>query len=248
MVGDINGDGRGDHIGFGGANIYCRYWNGSSWGGNSDYANGPNYGPSFSEDDGWPNQELSPRFVADINGDGIKDIVGFKDAFVVLINSASGFGTHVAFQSDCFWASCGYTGQNGFPRMFGDINGDGKDDIIGFTDAGAEVALSDGTKMKSKFLFLSDFGRNQGLTDNSITPRYVADINGDGYADLIAFKEDGVYVSFTKFVCSHVSRDPNNKCNCYPGYEDLGDGKECYKQNKCDRFNYFTNEMYLLAG
>jgi len=44
--------------------------------------------------------------------------------------------------------------------MFGDINGDGKDDIIGFTDAGAEVALSDGTKMKSKFLFLSDFGRN----------------------------------------------------------------------------------------
>jgi len=64
---------------------------------------------------------------------------------------------------------------------------------------------------------------------NSITPRYVADINGDGYADLIAFKEDGVYVSFTKFVCSHVSRDPNNKCNCYPGYEDLGDGKECYK-------------------
>lgn len=78
--------------------------------------------------------------------------------------------------------------------------------------------------MKAATLQLADFGTNHGVTDDNITPRLVGDIDGNGFIDFVAFKTDGVYVSFTDIVCSHSTRDPLKKCDCKVGFTDLGDG------------------------
>jgi hypothetical protein len=92
--------------------------------------------------------------------------------------------------------------------------------LIGFSDGGVYVAMSEGTSLKSKELYLNDFGANHGLSSNNVYPRDVADVDGDGRDDLIAFKSDGVYVSFTNIICSDFTRDPENNCECKTGYTD----------------------------
>jgi hypothetical protein len=39
----------------------------------------------------------------------------------------------------------GWASQDRYPRQLGDVNGDGRDDVVGFGEAGVLVALATGT-------------------------------------------------------------------------------------------------------
>src|SRR4030095_6348742 len=76
---------------------------------------------------GWTSQNLFPRELADVNGDGRADIVAFGQSgvFVALANGAGSFNAaNLVFQG--FGASAGgWTSQDRYPRELADVNGDG---------------------------------------------------------------------------------------------------------------------------
>jgi hypothetical protein len=118
--------------------------------------------------------------VGDFNGDGKDDIATFArgtsgDVYVALSDGTK-FNGDGQLWNDFFSI-------DGEIPAVGDVNGDGKDDLITFTRGDAAdvyVALSDGTK----------FGPGQKWHDHfaigAETPD-VGDFNGDGKADIITF-------------------------------------------------------------
>jgi hypothetical protein len=138
-----------------------------------------------------------PRFLADITGDGKADIVGFGDAGVWTALS-NGDGTFQApqFVLDNFGQEAGGWRVDKHPRFLADITGDGKADIVGFGDAGVWTALSngDGTFAFTAQLALEDFGYDQSWrVDEHV--RLMADVTGEGWADIVGFGDAGVLVS-----------------------------------------------------
>ena len=74
------------------------------------------------------------------------------------------------------------------------MNGDGRADIIGFGEAGVQIALSkgDGTFSNPQLAFKNfTFGAG-GWSSFNEYPRQVADISGDGRADIIGFNNAGI--------------------------------------------------------
>ena len=196
QVADVNGDGRADIVGFGYAGTYTAL----------GQANGT-FGPSqlalndFGRAQGWTSNDATPREVADVNGDGHADIVAFgHDGVHVALGLSGGSFTSPFIASDRFGSDAsagGWVSDDIYNRQVADVNGDGRADIVGFGYAGTYTALgqANGTFGPSQ-LALNDFGRAQGWTSNDATPREVADVNGDGHADIVAFGHDGVYVAF----------------------------------------------------
>ncbi|MBK9305891.1 MAG: VCBS repeat-containing protein [Nitrospira sp.] len=81
------------------------------------------------------------------------------------------------------------------PRFVADLTGDGKADIIGFGHDGVWVALNNGSGGFHPAQFvLQELGYNQGWRVEQ-HPRFVADLTGDGKADIIGFGHDGVWVA-----------------------------------------------------
>ena len=84
----------------------------------------------------WPNDDKFPRQLADVNGDGKADIVGFGGAGVY-IAYGNGDGSFKPLVADALSfgydaGGGGWTGQDRFPRHLADVNHDGSADIIGF--------------------------------------------------------------------------------------------------------------------
>lgn len=82
------------------------------------------------------------------------------------------------------------------PRYIADLTGDKRGDIIGFGDTGVWVAYNNGNgTFQTSKLVLKDFSLGQGWQVDK-HPRFVADMTGDGRADIIGFGESDVCVSF----------------------------------------------------
>src|SRR5262249_5950993 len=88
-------------------------------------------------------------------------------------------------------AAGGWTSQNIHPRIVGDVNNDGLSDIVGFGTDGVHVALATGGgNFAAPYLASNQFGTSQeagGWTNQDLYPRTIADVNGDGLADIIGF-------------------------------------------------------------
>ena len=143
---------------------------------------------------GW-RVDQHPRFVADVTGDGKADIVGFGGAGVyVAVSNGDGTFQPVRRVLDNFGTQQGW-GVDRHPRFVADVTGDGKADIVGFGSAGVWVASSngDGTFQAAQRV-LDNFGVQQGWGVNR-HPRFVADVTGDGKADIVGFGNAGVYVA-----------------------------------------------------
>jgi endoglucanase len=133
-LGDVNGDGRDDIVGFGSAGVWVSLAT----------AGGHFAAPTFElsafgvNAGGWSSDDTYPRELADVNGDGMADIIGFGSAGVwVFLATAGGHFAAPTLEVAAFGVGAGdWSTDNTYPRELADVTGDGKADIIGFGYAG----------------------------------------------------------------------------------------------------------------
>src|SRR5262245_32079313 len=192
---DVNGDSMADIVGFGQSGVYVSLAT----------AGGHFATPTFelaafgTNAGGWSSQDAYPRALADVNGGGMADIVGFSSAGIY--ESLATGGGHFAmptFELAAFGTNAGgWSSQDLYPRTLADINGDGMADILGFGADRLSVSLATGGgHFASPTFQLSIFSANAGgwNSDNTF-PRHLAEITGDGKADIVGFAANGVWTA-----------------------------------------------------
>ena len=192
LIGDVNGDGKADIVGFGNNGVMLSLSTGNGFTTPALVLQDFNY----NNGNGWTYNH--PRFLADVNGDGKDDIIGFGNSGVYVAYSTGNGFTGVSLQVNEF----GYNYGNGWdilatPRLIGDVNGDGKADIVGFGNNGVMLSLSTGNGFTTPALVLQDFNYDNGNGWTFNHPRFLADVNGDGKDDIIGFGNEGVYVAYS---------------------------------------------------
>ncbi len=190
FVKDMNGDGLGDIVGFGDYGVLVSLGTGSS------FERPTTWIRSFAyEADGW-RVESHPRYLEDINGDGLPDVIGFGFPGVyAAINTGSSFGPPTLWIKGSFGYYQGWR-SNDHPRFVSDvmINGDGLADIVGFSCCGVEVSLSTGTHFLPPERWINAFAHSHGWRMNK-HPRFLSDMNGDGLLDVVGFASSGILVA-----------------------------------------------------
>ncbi|WP_372616785.1 FG-GAP repeat domain-containing protein [Falsiroseomonas sp.] len=195
QLADMNGDGLADIVGFGDSGAWVSTQN----------ADGSFSGLRLlirqfgAEAGNWTSFDRHPRLLADMNGDGLADIVGFGDSGAwVSTQNADGSFSGLRLLIRQFGAEAGgWTSFDRHPRQLADVNGDGRTDIIGFGDSGVWASLqnADGT-FGGLRLLIRQFGAEAGAwTGQDSFPRQMADMNGDGRADVVGFGNSGVWSS-----------------------------------------------------
>ena len=82
------------------------------------------------------------------------------------------------------------------PRFLADLTGDRRADIVGFGNAGVWVSLNNGNgTFQAPTLGVANFGYDAGGWRVERHPRFLADLTGDGRADIVGFGNAGVWVS-----------------------------------------------------
>lgn len=190
FVADIDGDGRKDIVGFGDAGV----WTSLSIGGGG-FGEAAFVLANFGEQAGGWHVAQHPRLVGDVNGDGRADIVGFGDdgVWLSLSTGSGGFG-EAAFVIADLGFNQGWRIDH-HPRFLADVNGDRRMDVVGFGDDGVWVATSTGDGFAPPSIWMGDFAENAGGWRVDQHPRELADVNGDGMADIVGFRNDGAWVS-----------------------------------------------------
>jgi glucose/arabinose dehydrogenase len=189
---DVNGDGMADIVGFGNPGVLVSLATGGG-----GFATPEVTLAAFNPANGWTSDDAFHRELADVNGDGMADIVGFGNGGVY-VSLATGGGNFapLSIKLAAFDPANGWTSQDQFPRELADVNGDGMADIVGFGIAGVRVALATGGgNFATPEVKLAAFNPANGWTSNDQFPRQLADVNGDGMADIVGFGNGGVYVA-----------------------------------------------------
>ena len=209
---DVNGDGQADIVGFGAAGTYVSLNLGGDRFGAANLAiNGFGSSPSAG---GWVSQNITPRLLGDISLDDRADIIAFaSDGVHVSLDNPDGtFSPSTFGQLPIFGSSPtagGWTSFDKYPRQLGDVNGDGRQDIVAFASDGVYVSLANPVPRPeviipfppSPSFAYSGFGNNSnvgGWVSQDQYPRLVTDVNGDGRADIVAFASDGVHVALAQ--------------------------------------------------
>ncbi|MFI7495960.1 FG-GAP repeat domain-containing protein [Kocuria sp. M4R2S49] len=134
-VGDVNGDGRDDIVGFGYGGTWVSYGQA-----NGNLSAATRKVQNFGVAQGWTVGQ-HPRELADMNGDGIEDIVGFGYGGTwVSYGRANSTFSAPALEVANFGLAQGWT-EDRFPRELGDVNGDGRDDVVGFGYSSTYIEL-----------------------------------------------------------------------------------------------------------
>jgi hypothetical protein len=155
---------------------------------------------NFGTLEGWSSQSVYERTLADVNGDGLPDLVGFGGQGVyVALNEGDGVFGAPKLAINNFGTDEGWSSQDQYPRFLADVNHDGKADIVGFGAAGVYVALgqADGT-FGAPTLALMSFGTLEDWISQRGYERTLADVNGDGLPDVVGFFPSGVYVALNE--------------------------------------------------
>ncbi|MEM7034596.1 MAG: VCBS repeat-containing protein [Chloroflexota bacterium] len=192
FLADLTGNGRSDIVGFGNPGVFTALSNGDG-----TFQNMNRVIENFAYNAGGWRTDSHPRFLADLTGDGRSDIIGFGNpgVFTALSN---GDGTFQEMQLviENFAYNAGGWRIDSHPRFLVDLTGDGRSDIIGFGNPGVFVALNngDGTFQEAKQV-INNFGYNAGGWRVDRHPRFLADLTGNGCADIIGFGNPGVFVA-----------------------------------------------------
>ena len=190
FMADIRNNGRADIVGFGDIGVIVSLNNGSG-----SFAPGKLAVANFGYNAGW-RIDRHPRFLGDVYGTGLLDIIGFANHGVMVAKN-NGDGTFEPAQT--VLNAMGY--DNGgwrverHPRFVYDLTGNGRVDVIGFADAGVTVALNEYGTFQAPKLVLEDFGYNSGGWRVEKHPRFIADLTGNKTGDIVGFADGGVYIA-----------------------------------------------------
>ncbi|MFC5835505.1 S8 family serine peptidase [Nonomuraea insulae] len=192
FLADLTGDGRADIVGFGDGGVWVSRNNGNATFQALQLVVG-NFG---YEAGGW-RVERHPRFLADLTGDRRADIVGFGDGGVwVSLNNGNGTFQALQLVVGNFGYEAGGWRVERHPRFLADLTGDRRADIVGFGDGGVWVSRNNGNgTFQAPQLAVGNFGYEAGGWRIERHPRYLADLTGDGRADIVGFGDGGVWVS-----------------------------------------------------
>ena len=187
---DIRNTGRADIVGFADKGVFVSLNNGDGTFAPSKLGVG-----NFGYSGGW-RAEKHLRFLADFNGNGLLDIIGFgnHDVYVAYNNGDGTFQPAkevlTFFCYDQGWRIAEH------PRFVVDMTGDGKLDLVGFANDGVYVALNNGDgTFRGPCRVSDEFCRNKGGWDAQKHPRLIADLTGNGCGDIVGFGDGGVYVA-----------------------------------------------------
>ncbi|MCR9239801.1 MAG: FG-GAP-like repeat-containing protein [Rhodobiaceae bacterium] len=187
---DMNNDGKADLVGFALNGVDVSLSTGTA------FEEGVKWTDQFGTST-WGDSNFI-RTLADVNGDKYPDVVGFGDDGVyVSLNEphANKFGSKTRWISN--YGTDHWWNTTDFVRELADVNGDGMADIVGFGIQGTYVSLAQtNNTFNAAALVLADFGQDQGWS-NTENVRTVADVNGDGQADLVGFGDSNTYVGFS---------------------------------------------------
>ena len=132
--------------------------------------------------------------MADMDGDGLQDIIGFGDDGVyVSINMGESFQQAQKWISQ-FCKISGWTTTAHY-RFLADMNNDGLPDIVGFGNEGVYVGLNNDKQILAPQIWIKEFGNTNGWLVGTHL-RMVIDVNGDGFLDVLGYSCCGIYVAY----------------------------------------------------
>ena len=205
-LGDFNGDGKTDVVGFGQSATYVMLSSGSN------FISAGIWHSGFDYDAGYTDRNVVSREIGDFNGDGMDDVIGigYSGSTMALSNGSSFVTTPSWTNLTVFSANAGFNNRNRMPLKVADVNGDGMDDLIGFGYHNIVVAVSTGSGFSvSTWNYGGMSYGNQGYIESKY-PRMVGDFNGDGMDDIVGFGHNGIAVGIStgsSFSISHWLND-----------------------------------------
>jgi hypothetical protein len=177
QLADVNGDNKADAVAFDGTSTWVMLSTGSGFGPPTAWSSSAFYGTIGAS------TIANPTQLADVNGDGMADAVAFDGSSTwVMLSTGSGFGPPTSWSSTNFWGS-----HDTFSTQLADVNGDNKADAVAFDGTSTWVMLSTGSSFGaptawSNVAFYGTIGAS-----TIANPTQLADVNGDGKADAVAF-------------------------------------------------------------
>ncbi|KAF9038763.1 hypothetical protein BJ165DRAFT_1531835 [Panaeolus papilionaceus] len=190
FMADMRNTGRCDIVGFGQDGVII-----AENKGNLQFSSPALRLKDFGYNQGW-RLDRHLRFLADVTGNGLLDIVGFGESNVwVALNAGNGrFLAPKAVVNELCISAGGWQVYM-HPRFVADLTGSKRCDLLGFSHWGTVVALNrgDGTFDDPKGA-VEAFGYAGGWRVEKHL-RLLADIDGDGLPDIVGFGESGVWVA-----------------------------------------------------
>ncbi|KAF8815948.1 hypothetical protein BYT27DRAFT_7209385 [Phlegmacium glaucopus] len=149
----------------------------------------------FTFSSGW-RIDKHVRTLANVTRKDRVDIVGFfDDGVYVAINEGNGTVGQANRVLDTFGYNKKWRVEKHL-RFVVDISGNGLGDIVGFGEGGVYVSKNRGNGTFEETRLVSrDFGYEQGWRVNE-HQRFMADVTGNGCADIVGFKDNAAYVAF----------------------------------------------------
>jgi hypothetical protein len=179
-TGDVNADGKMDICARGASGMKCWISDGAGFPTTID-------GPAWTDASGWDEPKYwSTLQLADVDGDGRADLCGRSSkGFTCAASTGTGFGA--AFDGPAMADSSGWADATNYLSLrMADIDGDKKADLCARANAGIRCYKSTGTGFAAAINGPDLSDADGWWQDKYLRTIRMADINGDGKADLCA--------------------------------------------------------------